>query len=122
MRDAVRRQQERREELLATLEWLVSESQTYPVDEVAVYFQDGHRVELLRGVGVKEDLISLLMDKSLTCEIRGMRGWVQDYPPTTTTRLCIYLTGSDDVFLENTNIDSDAMELLGKVRFADEDI
>lgn len=34
----------------------------------------------------------------------------------------IYLLGSDEKFLEYTNIDSEMLELLGKVRFLDEDI
>ena len=115
-----------RKKIIAALNELVSSSRRYPVFEVDVHSQTNHLEDysalrkVFRGGSAKGDLLAFLMDKSLTHRILNMRGWYIDFGRT--QEVHIYLLGSDDKFLEYTNIDSEMMELLGKVRFVDEDI
>lgn len=114
-----------RKKIIAALNELVSSSGRHPVFEVDVHSQTNPLEDysalrkVFRGGSAKGDLLAFLMDKSLTHRILNMRGWYITGPAQ---EVHIYLLGSDDKFLEYTNIDSEMMELLGKVRFVDEDI
>ena len=119
-----------RKKIIATLNELVSSSRMAPVFEVNVYAQTNYRAEysalakIFRGDSAKGDMLAFLMDKSLTHRILNMRGWrcrnIEPHPLV--MEIHIYLLGSDETFLEYTNIDSEMLGLLGKVRFIDEDI
>ena len=118
-----------RKKILASLNELVSSSNRYPVFEVDVHSQTNHLEEysalmkVFRGDSAKDDLLAFLMDKSLTHRILNMRGLcckTGDFYQV--MEVHIYLLGSNDKFLEYTNIDSEMLELLGKVRFDGEDI
>lgn len=118
-----------RKKILATLNDLVSSSRRAPVFEVDVHSQTNWLedysalVGIFRGGSAKGDLLAFLMDKSLTHRILNMRGWyIKTADFSRAQEVHVYLLGSDDKFLEYTNIDSEMMELLGKVRFVDEDI
>lgn len=118
-----------RKKIIAALTDLVSSSKRDPVFEVDVHSQTNYRVgysdlmRIFRGGSAKDDLLAFLMDKSLTHRILNMRGWCcRTIDSPRAMEVHIYLLGSDDKFLEYTNIDSEILELLGKVRFVDEDI
>lgn len=118
-----------RKKILASLRELVSSSNRYPVFEVDVHSQTNHLEEysalmkVFRGDSAKDDLLAFLMDKSLTHRILNMRGWCcKTEDSYQVMEVHIYLLGSNDKFLEYTNIDSEMLELLGKVRFDGEDI
>ena len=119
-----------RKKIIAALNELVSSSRAAPVFEVDVHSQKNPLEEfsalmkVFRGGSAKEDLLAFLMDKSLTHRIFFMRDWrcrnIEPHPLV--MEVHIYLLGSDEKFLEYTNIDSEVLEMLGKVRFVDEDI
>ena len=119
-----------RKKIIAALNELVSSSSVAPVFEVDVHSQKNPLEEfsalmkVFRGDSAKGDLLAFLMEKSLTHRILNMRGWrcrnIEPHPLV--MEVHIYLLGSDEKFLEYTNIDSEMLELLGKVRFLDEDI
>ena len=119
-----------RKKIIAALNELVSSSRMAPVFEVNVHVQTNYRVEysalakIFRGDSAKGDLLAFLMDKSLTHRMLNLRGWrcrnLDPHPLVMSVN--IYLLGSDEKFLEYTNIDSEMLGLLGKVRFIDEDI
>lgn len=118
-----------RKKILASLRELVSSSKRTPIIEVDVHSQTNYLEEysalmkVFRGGSAKDDLLAFLMDKSLTRRILNMRGWCcKAVDPRSVMEVHIYLLGSDEKFLEYTNIDSEMLELLGKVRFLDEDI
>ena len=118
-----------RKKIIAALNELVSSSRTAPVFEVDVHSQTNPLEEfsalrkVFRGGSAKGDLLAFLMDKSLTHRIFFMRDWrCRNTDSRRVMEVHIYLLGSDDKFLEYTNIDSEMLELLGKVRFIDEDI
>ena len=118
-----------RKKILASLNELVSSSNRYPVFEVDVHSQTNPLEEysalmkVFRGDSAKDDLLAFLMDKSLTHRILNMRGWCcKTEDSYQVMEVHIYLLGSNDKFLEYTNIDSEMLELLGKVRFDGEDI
>lgn len=117
-----------RKKIIATLEELVSSSKLIPVFEVDVHSQTNYRedysalMEMFRGGSAKGDLLAFLMDKSLTHRILNMRGWICTVYSNLVMKVHIYLLGSDEKFLEYTNLDSEMLDLLGKVRFVDEDI
>ncbi len=117
-----------RKKIIASLNDLVSSSKVIPVFEVDVYSQTNplERYSALRkvfrGGSAKGDLLAFLMDKSLTHRILNMRGWFGKAHSTPGAEVHIYLLGSDEQFMEYTNLDSEMLELLWKVRFVDEDI
>lgn len=117
-----------RKKIIASLNELVSSSKATPVFEVDVYSQTNplERYAALRrvfrGGSAKGDLLAFLMDKSLTHRILDMRGWFIKAHSNRAMEVHIYLLGSDDKFLEYTNLDSEMLELLKKVRFVGEDI
>ncbi len=118
-----------RKKILASLKELVSSSKRIPVFEVYVHSQTNPRedysalMKIFRGGSAKDDLLAFLMDKSLTHRILNMRGWCcKTEDSYQVMEVHIYLLGSNDKFLEYTNIDSEMLELLGKVRFDGEDI
>ena len=118
-----------RKKIIATLTDLVSSSRMAPVFEVDVHSQTNplERYSALRrvfgGGSAKDDLLAFLMDKSLTHRILNMLGWCcKTEDSYQVMEVHIYLLGSDEKFLEYTNIDSEMLELLKKVRFDGEDI
>ena len=118
-----------RKKILASLKELVSLSKRTPIFEVDVHSQKDYRedysalMKVFRGDSAKDDLLAFLMDKSLTHRILNMRGWCcKTEDSYQVMEVHIYLLGSNDKFLEYTNIDSEMLELLGKVRFDGEDI
>lgn len=118
-----------RKKILASLKELVSSSKRIPVFEVDVHSQTNPLEEysalmrIFRGGSAKDDLLAFLMDKSLTHRILNMRGWCcKTEDSYQVMEVHIYLLGSNDKFLEYTNIDSEMLGLLGKVRFDGEDI
>ena len=118
-----------RKKILASLKELVSLSKQTPIFEVDVHSQTNPLEEysalmrIFRGGSAKDDLLAFLMDKSLTHRILNMRGWCcKTEDSYQVMEVHIYLLGSNDKFLEYTNIDSEMLELLGKVRFDGEDI
>ena len=118
-----------RKKILASLKELVSSSKRIPVFEVDVHSQTNPLedysalMRIFRGGSAKDDLLAFLMDKSLTHRILNMRGWCcKTEDSYQVMEVHIYLLGSNDKFLEYTNIDSEMLGLLGKVRFFDEDI
>ena len=118
-----------RKKIIASLNELVSSSRTAPVFEVDVHSQTNplERYSALRrvfrGGSAKDDLLAFLMDKSLTHRILNMRGWCcKTEDSYQVMEVHIYLLGSDETFLEYTNLDSEMLALLGKVGFVGEDI
>ena len=72
-----------------------------------------------RGDSAKDDPLAFLMDKSLTHRILTVRGWYVRNIDSRLLAMEVNLLGSDETFLEYTNIDSEMLELLGKVRFVE---
>ena len=112
-----------RKKIIDALNEIVSSSRMAPVLNVYVhsqtnYLEDYSRlIGTFRGDSAKDDLLAFLMDKSLTHRILNVRGWyVRNID---SLAMDLDLLGSDETFLEYTNIDSEMLELLGKVRFVE---
>lgn len=115
-----------RKKIIDALNEIVSASRLAPVLNVYVHSQTNYLEDYSRLIGIfqgdseKDDLLAFLMDKSLTHRILNVRGWyVRNIDSRLLAMVEIHLLGSDETFLEYTNIDSEMLELLGKVRFVE---
>lgn len=115
-----------RKKIIDALNEIVSSSRLTPVLNVYVhsktnYLEDySELIGTFRGDSAKDDLLAFLMDKSLTHRILNVRGWyVRNIPDSLLLAMEVNLLGSDETFLEYTNIDSEMLELLGKLRFVE---
>lgn len=115
-----------RKKIIDALNEIVSSSRMAPVLNVYVHSQTNYLEDYSRLIGIfqgdsaKDDLLAFLMDKSLTHRILNVRGWyVRNIDSRLLAMVEIHLLGSDETFLEYTNIDSEMLELLGKVRFVE---
>ena len=115
-----------RKKIIDALNEIVSSSRMTPVLNVYVHSQTNYLEDYSRLIGIfqgdseKDDLLAFLMDKSLTHRILNVRGWyVRNIDSRLLAMVEIHLLGSDETFLEYTNIDSEMLELLGKVRFVE---
>ena len=115
-----------RKKIIDALNEIVSSSRMAPVLNVYVHSQTNYLEDYSRLIGIfqgdseKDDLLAFLMDKSLTHRILNVRGWyVRNIDSRLLAMVEIHLLGSDEIFLEYTNIDSEMLELLGKVRFVE---
>ena len=118
-----------RKRIIATLNEVIRWSEYCPLGEVEIQHQDNQfatysdTMEIFEGSCIRDRLIAFLMDKSLTYRILNI-DWSRfvRLDMGQLISMNIYLLGSDDKFLEYTNIDSEMLELIGKARFAGEDI
>ena len=115
-----------RKKIIDALNEIVSSSRLAPVLNVYVHSQTNYLEDYSRLIGIfqgdseKDDLLAFLMDKSLTHRILNVCGWyVRNIDSRLLAMVEINLLGSDETFLEYTNIDSEMLELLGKVRFVE---
>ena len=115
-----------RKKIIDALNEIVSSSRLSPVLNVYVHSQTNYLedysglIGTFRGDSAKDDLLAFLMDKSLTHRILKVRGWyVRNIDSRLLAMVDLYLLGSDETFLEYTNIDSEMLELLRKVRFVE---
>lgn len=118
-----------RKKIVSELDRVIRYSKYGPVVEVDVQSKTSpsglysESMKTFNGSNLKSDLLFFLMDKSLTYRILNIHWWrytLSDFSQA--INLQMVLLGSEDKFLEYTNIDSDMLELIGKVRFVDEDI
>ena len=114
-----------RKKIIDTLNEIVSSSRIAPVLNVYVHSQTNYLedyaglIGTFRGDSAKDDLLAFLMDKSLTHRILNVRGWYVRNIDSRLLAMEVNLLGSDETFLEYTNIDAEMLELLGKVRFVE---
>lgn len=114
-----------RKKIIDALNEIVSSSGLSPVLNVYVHSQTNYLedysglIGTFRGDSAKDDLLAFLMDKSLTHRILNVRGWYARNIDSRLLAMEVNLLGSDETFLEYTNIDSEMLELLGKVRFVE---
>ena len=114
-----------RKKIIDALNEIVSSSGLSPVLNVYVHSQTNYLedysglIGTFRGDSAKDDLLAFLMDKSLTHRILNVRGWYVRNIDSRLLAMEVNLLGSDETFLEYTNIDSEMLELLGKVRFVE---
>lgn len=114
-----------RKKIIDVLNEIVSSSRIAPVLNVYVHSQTNYLedyaglIGTFRGDSAKDDLLAFLMDKSLTHRILNVCGWYVRNIDSRLLAMEVNLLGSDETFLEYTNIDSEMLELLGKVRFVE---
>ena len=113
-----------RKKIIDALNEIVSSSRLSLVLNVYVHSQTNYPgysglIGVFRGDSAKDDLLAVLMDKSLTHRILTVRGWYVRNIDSRLLAMEVNLLGSDETFLEYTNIDSEMLELLGKVRFVE---
>ena len=114
-----------RKKIIDALNEIVSSSRLSPVLNVYVHSQTNYLedysglIGTFRGDSAKDDLLAFLMDKSLTHRILKVRGWYVRNIDSRLLAMEVNLLGSDETFLEYANIDSEMLELLGKVRFVE---
>ena len=114
-----------RKKIIDALNEIVSSSRLSLVLNVYVHSQTNYLedysglIGTFRGDSAKDDLLAFLMDKSLTHRILNISGWYVRNIDSRLLAMEVNLLGSDETFLEYTNIDSEMLELLGKVRFVE---